>query len=147
MTPTIMTPTATDIAQAIHACLLADVHVTSALGTPPRIYDDVPESPVHPYVSYGALRVEDGSGDRAPFVTATLNIHLYSRYAGKAEAMGLLSLLLAALQRDALREHLPGTVSVLSRYTDSFTARDGRSRHSVLRLSIAVAGEVLEEVA
>jgi len=128
------------ISKAIHACLTNDIHVTEQLGRPVRIYDDVPDGPVFPYVTYGALRVEDISADRAPHVTATLNLHLYSRYAGKAEAMSVLATLLSALNRDALRQHLPGVVSIVSRYTDSFTARDGHSRHSVLRLSLSVAG-------
>ena len=140
-------PTSTAISEAIHACLTSDLHVTAALGTPPRIYDDVPESPAYPYLSYGALRVEDVSADRSPAATATLNLHLYSRYAGKAEAMSVLSTVLAALSRDRLRDYLPGTISVISRYTDSFTARDGHSRHSVLRLSLSVVGELQGEAA
>ena len=137
-----MLPTSADILSAVHACLSADAFVRAALGAPPRLYDHPPEDAVHPYVAYGAFRLEDMSGDDAPVASATLNLHVHSRYAGRAEAMALLVTLLSALGRDHLRAHLPGVVSVVSRYSDSFVSRDGHSRHSILRLTLTVAPDM-----
>lgn len=136
-----MLPTSATILSAVHACLSADAFVRTALGTPPRLYDHPPEDALHPYVAYGAFRLEDVSGDAAPLATATLNIHVHSRYQGRAEAMSLVATLLAALERDRLRPHLPGVASVVSRYSDSFVSRDGHARHSILRLSITVESD------
>ena len=123
---------------AVHATLRDDLHVRAALGSPARLHDGVPTDPVHPYLRYGRIRTEDRSGDDAPRAVHTLTLHLHSRYGGRAEVMGVLATVLAALSRDALRAHMPGAVSVVSRYADSFTARDGHSRHSLLRLAVTV---------
>ena len=124
------------LASAVHAVLSGDLHVRAALGD--RLHDGVPDDPVHPYLRYGRIRTEDRSGDDAPRAVHTLTLHLHSRYRGRAEVMGILATVLAALSRDALRARLPGTVSVVSRFADSFTARDGHSRHSLLRLAVTV---------
>lgn len=135
-----MLPTPQSVLEGVHACLSGDPHIQSALGNPPRLFDTPPEDVVHPYAAYGAIRLRDVSGDSAPLVEVTLNLHVYSRYEGRAEAMSIISLCLAALERDRLRPHLPGTAAVVSRYADSFVSRDGHSRHSVLRLAITVEG-------
>ena len=142
MLPPHSLPTQADIAAAVHATLSDDLHVRAALGSPARLYDAVPNEPIHPYLHYGRIRTEDRSGDAAAVESHTLTFHLRSRYRGKAEVMGILATVLRALSRERLRQRLPGVLSVSSRYTDSFTARDGHSRHSVLRLGITVSETV-----
>jgi hypothetical protein len=128
----------------IHTCLSADLDVKSVLGDTPRLYDYLPDNPLFPYITYGELRTEDKSGDDAPLLMGTLNLHLYSRQEGRAESLSILKYLDGALLRENLRNYLPGITTVVSRYTDSFSARDGFTRHSILRLSFAVAGEYAE---
>ena len=140
-------PSQAAVAAAIHAVLLDDPHVRAELGEPPRLYDAVPDSPVHPYLHYGRMRTDDRSADEVRVETHICTLHLRSRYRGRAEVMGILAVVLRALSRDALRVRLPGVSGVVSRYTDSFAARDGHSRHSVLRLAVTVAADARMELA
>ena len=137
-------PTANALMSAVHTCLSANMHVRSLLGETPRLYDRLPDLPIFPYITYGELRTEDKSGDLSPLMMGTLNLHLYSRQEGRAESLSILDAVQMAVTRDTLRTFLPGTVTVVTRYLDSFSARDGFTRHSILRLSVVVAGNMAE---
>ena len=137
------------ILAGIHACLSADPMIRERLGTPPRLFDRVPSrgqgqgqgqgTDLHPFLTYGEMRCEDAGGDDVEAVAATLNLHVYTRYAGRAEAMEVISAVLFALARQRLRAHIPGLESVTSLFSDSFPARNSLARHSVLRLRLVVA--------
>lgn len=117
--------------QSLHAALANDLAVTAALGDPIRAFDDTPDDPVYPYLTYGQARSEDTSGDAAPQSTHQTTLHLWSRYSGRAEVLGLLRLI-----SDTIREGVPHTVVPL--YTDVFRAPDGRTFHGLLRLSVTL---------
>ena len=124
------------LAAALHGALTAHPVIQNSLGNPPRLYDDAPEDPVFPYLTYGAARSEDESADDAPMTAHVLTLHLWSRYGGRSEVFDLLhavsSVLTAAdLTPDGL------TICALNvTYTDVFRTSDRRTLHGVLRLSI-----------
>ena len=138
--PAIITEQAHALALAVHLVLRDDPAVQYALGgangAPPRLYDAAPEDPVFPYLTYGALRSEDIGADDTPLAAHQMTLHLWSRYAGRAEVLGLLSQVAHALRADLLTA--AGTLSVRSVnavYSDVLGAADGRTKHGLLRLS------------
>ena len=140
--------TANRLLSGIQSALSDSVDVRTHLGQPPRVFDRRPPvDAVFPFLTFGDVRVEDRSGDGVRVEECTVNLHLYSRYQGRAEAMSILSGVLEALSRDRLRSFLPDCGRVVSRFTDSFAARDGHSRHSVLRITVTLASDVMETAA
>jgi len=132
---------AIDLAQAalamqtdIHAALSDNLAVTMALGDPVRAYDDAPDTPIYPYLTYGNVRSTDTSGDGAPQSNHQISLHLWSRYSGRAELLDLMRLI-----ETALGEGMPHTVTPL--YLDVFRAPDGITFHGLLRLSVTTSQE------
>jgi len=126
------------IAKAVHAALSEDTAIQDALGTPPRLYDSAPEDPVFPYLSYGVMRCEDVGGDNTRLLLHQMTLHLWSRYAGRAEVLALLAKVEGvATDQDRLAEHLTtdDLVSATTLYSDILRAPDGRTHHGLLRLS------------
>jgi hypothetical protein len=128
------------LATAVHAALRDDPAVRYGLGgandAPPRLYDAAPEDPVFPYLTYGALRSEDIGADDSPLASHQMTLHLWSRYAGRAEVLSLLSQITHALRADVLTA--AGDINVRSAsaiYADVLSASDGRTKHGLLRLS------------
>lgn len=103
-----------------------------ALGDPIRAYDDAPENPAYPYLTYGKVRSTDTSGDGAPQSTHQISLHVWSRYSGRTELLGLMRRIETALDAD-----LPYAVSPL--YLDVFRAPDGLTFHGLLRLSVTLS--------
>lgn len=118
----------------IHAALSDNLAVAVALGDPIRAYDDTPDSPVYPYLTYGNVRSTDTSGDGAPQSTHQISLHLWSRYSGRSELLDLMRLVETALDAE-----LPQTVTPL--YLDVFRAPDGITFHGLLRLSVTLRQE------
>jgi hypothetical protein len=116
----------------IHTALSDSLAVTQALGDPVRAYDDPPESPLYPYLTYGNVRSTDASGDGAPQSTHQISLHLWSRYSGRSEVLGLMRLIETALDAS-----LPHTVTPI--YLDVFRAPDGITFHGLLRLSVTLS--------
>jgi hypothetical protein len=130
---------ALDLAQAaltlqadIHSALSDTLAVALALGDPVRAYDDPPDSPIYPYLTYGNVRSTDTSGDRAPQSTHQISLHVWSRYSGRSEVLDLMRLIETALDAG-----LPHTVTPL--YLDVFRAPDGITFHGLLRLSVTLS--------
>ncbi len=132
---------AEQLAKAVHAALRDNMDIQYALGgtedIPPRLYDTAPEDPVYPYLTYGAMRSTDIGADETPLSAHQMTLHVWSRYTGRAEVMGLLSRIGAALTADVLTAtgHIP-VRSSNSIYSDVLRAADGRTHHGILRLSI-----------
>ncbi len=129
------------ISKAIHAALSANGAVTALLGTPPRLYDNPPEDPVFPYLTYGPIRSEDISGDGAVITNHIMTLHIWSRYGGRAEAMNIVRVVTAALENTALT---PGDIHLVrarTLYTDIFRAPDGQTLHGLIRFSLTTDKE------
>jgi len=121
------------LAKAVHTVLANDPAVQFGLGgsadVPPRLYDSAPEDPDYPYLTYGALRSEDIGADETALASHQMTLHLWSRYTGRAEVMGLLGQLGHALDPDVLTEAASVAVrSATSVYSDVLRATDGRTQ-------------------
>ena len=129
------------ISKAIHAALSANGAVTALLGTPPRLYDNPPEDPVFPYLTYGPIRSEDISGDGAVITNHIMTLHIWSRYGGRAEAMNIVQVISEALVNIVLP---PGDIHLTRKqliYTDIFRAPDGQTLHGLIRFSLTTDKE------
>jgi hypothetical protein len=134
-----ITEQAEALALAVHAVLAEDIGINDALGgngTPPRLYDAAPEDPIFPYLTYGAMRSEDIGADDTPMAVHQMTLHVWSRYSGRAEVLGLLTRVGAALKAERLSD--TGHIAVRSAnpvYSDVLRAADGRTQHGLLRIS------------
>lgn len=130
------------VSRAVHLLLAGNLNVQAALGQPARLYDDPPEDPVFPYLTYGPMRSEDNSAHGAVITAHIVTLHVWSRYSGRAESLGLLGTLSHALTRDTL--DLP-EVNLVTRhiiYTDIFRASDGMTLHGIIRMRITTDREL-----
>lgn len=125
-----------DIARALQTALSSDSAVQAALGNPPRLYDNPPEDPVFPYLTYGPMRSQDISGDEAVLKNHTLTLDIWSRYGGRAEALTILQAVYGAIENASFNL---GDVHLVRKQilnTDIFRAPDGQTIHGLIRLSI-----------
>lgn len=113
----------------LHNAITASDTLKVTLGDPVRAFDETPEEPIYPYLTYGDMRSTDTSGDDAPQSSHQITLHVWSRYDGRSEVLTLLRTL-----ADTLDTEMPHRVLPL--YVDAVRARDGISFHGLLRLSI-----------
>lgn len=128
------------IANGLHTALSNDLGVAAIFGSPPRLYDAVPEDPAYPYLSYGEMRSSAIGGDDSPVYSHLATLHIWSRYQGRAEIIACLAALTAALESDV---HINDVHLVSSNilYADHFRAPDGRTLHGVIRLNLTTEPE------
>lgn len=125
-----------EISKAIHALLSNEPSVQAVLGISPRLYDNPPEDPVFPYLTYGPMRSQDVSGDGAVINTHTMTLHIWSRYGGRAQVMEVLAAVTGALENGVLVLSGVSLVRAQVSYTDIFRAPDGLTLHGLIRFSL-----------
>lgn len=131
-----------DVARALHLALAGDMRIKDALGDPARLYDDPPEDPLFPYLTYGPIRSEDNSADGARLTVHMVTLHVWSRYTGRAEALALMGTIAAAINSAPLTLEAATLVSRHIIYTDIFRASDGLTLHGILRLRVTTDQEL-----
>ena len=132
----------TDVARALHELMSSDMHIQDALGNPARLYDDPPEDPVFPYLTYGPVRSEDKSVEGARLTAHEITLHLWSRYSGRGEALALIGTIATALTAAPLELTEVTLVNRHIIYTDIFRASDGLTLHGVVRLRVTTDREL-----
>ena len=125
-----------DIARALQIALSRNIGVLSVLGKPPRLYDNPPEDPVFPYLTYGPMRTQDISGDEVVLKNHTLTLDIWSRYGGRAEALTILQAVYSAIENAAFDLGAVHLVRKQILNTDIFRAPDGQTIHGLIRLSL-----------
>lgn len=108
--------------------------LTSQLSEP--VYDNVPQDPTLPYVVIG----DDTS---IPFDTdlelgeeATLTLHIWSRYDGRAEVKGIMSDIYDALHRHSLAVTGADTIDCMFEFSETMLDPDMETRHGVMRFRL-----------
>ena len=71
-----------ELQKALYAAVQADTHIQSLFGVPARIYDDVPEDVLFPYMTIGEVRCRDWEGVDGG-LEHDLRLHAWSRYGGR----------------------------------------------------------------
>lgn len=131
-----------DVARALHAALESDIRVKDALGDPARLYDDPPEDPVFPYLTYGPVRSEDNSVDGARLTAHLMTLHVWSRYTGRAEALALMGIIASVAVNAPMTLSQAALVNRHIIYTDIFRASDGLTLHGIVRLRVSTDQEL-----
>jgi hypothetical protein len=119
---------------AVRAALGADAGVQVWLGDPVRVYDEPPNDPVFPYLTYGRSEARPYDGDAETVVEQVLHLHLWSRYGGRKEAKEAAAAVRAALQDAAITSDGFRHTNLRSTYTDIFRVGDGRTTQAIIRL-------------
>lgn len=123
-------------ARALHNRLSTDLGVQNVLGDPPRLYDNAPEDPVFPYLTYGDLKCEDESGAGVLRSVHKVSLHVWSRYGGRAEVLDILTQISTAVSAGPLLLEGGQDAVCVVPYVDVVRAKDGRTLHGLLRLNI-----------
>ncbi|PHR60846.1 MAG: hypothetical protein COA47_06455 [Robiginitomaculum sp.] len=120
--------------EAVFSHLQQDTNVQNALGSPVRLYDDPPSSPMYPFVSFGRHQFRPLDGDQAALIEQELSLHVWSRYSGKTEGLQVLQALREAVQSipASMDDHVLIDLRVV--FADTLRAKDGRVFQSILRL-------------
>lgn len=129
--------------EAVHTRLSSNPYIQAVLGAVPRLYDAAPEDPAYPYLTYGAMRAEDISGDETPLSAHTLNLHVWSRYSGRKEAVQIIGLVSQALETEPVSLDGAKLISANVVYTDIFKTPDARTLHGILRINFVVQSETV----
>lgn len=86
-----------ELQAAINAKLASDVAVIALLGSPLRLYQDVPKSAVTPYATFGATNATDDSNQCQNAVDLFIDIEIFSRAPGFEEIKRIASAIRASL--------------------------------------------------
>lgn len=114
--------------------LQAEPNVQELLGSPLRLYDELPDPVQYPFVWFGRHVSRPMDGEAAPLMEHDLTLHVWSRFRGRAQAREVLSAV-----RDSLKtiHPDPGDVQLISLrvvFADYLRAANGRSIQAVMRL-------------
>lgn len=122
-----------DLQVAIAAALSAHAGVRSLAGNPPRIFDDLPERAIFPYLAIGDDDVRDWSTGSERGAEHELTIHVWSRYAGRREAKLLMDAIIEAIDDQALSVNARRLVNLRFLGLESFRLGDGETWHGLTR--------------
>lgn len=119
--------------QAVFATLAADAGVIALLGSPPRIYDDVPRGAALPYAAIGDASESDWSTSTDRGASLLFSVTVWSRGSGFQEAKLIAGAVRAAL--DGAAPALDGFILVDLRHDNTIYAResDGLTRRAELK--------------
>ena len=120
--------------EAILAALSADVALRAIIGTPARIFDDVPRDTLFPYLTIG-------DGDEIEAGTATeagsehrITLHAWSRYAGRREVKLILERVRTILHDANLTITGNRLINLRCEAMEFTRATDGRNTHGLARI-------------
>jgi hypothetical protein len=123
-----------DLQAAIFGILTTDAGVVSAMGGVARVYDRVPQNPTFPFVHIGDDQILEGvSYDLSGASTAAVNVHVFSRYVGKAEVKIIAGAVRAALSDYIAIENFE-TVTYHYVTTRFISEADGLTEHAVVEV-------------
>jgi hypothetical protein len=111
---------------------------TALAASPPigaGIYDAVPQGAAYPHVEIAGGRAYDWSAQIMRGEETIIEVHVWSRYAGYAEARTLLGKIKDRLHEASLS--LTGATFIDCRFSDLdlFTDADGATRHGIIRFT------------
>lgn len=121
-----------DLQAALLVYLRGQVSLAVWLGTPARVYDQLPVEVVYPYVTFGRVSAQSIGGVGAEVTEQVLNLMCVSRFGGSEEAKAIAAELRVLLDGAAL--DLAGLVSLRVSYVDVFRSADQRTTYALIRL-------------
>lgn len=110
--------------------------VVAAVPTAVKVYDDVPDNAVEPFVRIGEMTAVPWDTDSSFGSEDTVTIHSWSVYRGAKEVKDIMSVIKAALHEQDLSAFGLKIVMVVLEYTEVIVESDGLTRHGVQRFRI-----------
>lgn len=101
-----------------------------------RVYDDVPQDTVFPYVVIGDDTSIPWDQDCKTGADTTLTIHAWSRYSGRKEVKDMLQAIYNGLHNFELNVTGGHNVLCQAEYEETFLDPDGATRHGVIRFRL-----------
>jgi len=118
------------IQKAVYTALVA------ALDVP--VFDNVPQNSPYPYVVVGDDTAVPWDTDDSLGTEATVTVHAWSQYRGRAEAKELLEQIYAALHRQDIAVENAVTIESIAEFQQTIVESDGLTRHGIIRFRITV---------
>ena len=118
--------------QAIYTALTANAAVTAALGGP-RIYDEVPQPVVFPYLSFGMATVIDDDTSTEHADQHMFMLHVWSRAPGRKEPLAIVDAVRAALHDQSPNLIGHRLINLRHEQTETRRTADGETLQSTLR--------------
>jgi hypothetical protein len=127
-----VTDASLSLQRAIYAHLKADAALKAEIGDPARLFDDPPAGAAFPYVTLGEAKTRGVAGvDGA--LEHDVRLHVFSKYAGRAEVKRIMGAVYDALDEAALTLVGHSLVSIRFVFSDAFRRGDGETYQGVLR--------------
>jgi hypothetical protein len=108
----------------------------NALSEP--VYDHVPQKTAYPYVVVGDDTVVPWDTDDSLGTEATVTVHAWSQYRGRAEVKELLQKIYLALHRQDVAVENAHTIESIAEFQQTIVESDGLTRHGIIRFRITV---------
>lgn len=102
------------------------------------VFDNVPDNAVAPYIVIGDDTMIEFDSDGGLGFEATLTIHTWSKYRGRAEVKGIMGLIYDALHRAEFTVQGYNLLGCDSEFSETFLESDGVTRHGVQRFRILI---------
>ncbi len=107
-----------------------------ALSVP--VYDHVPQKTAYPYVVVGDDTAVPFDTDDSLGTEATVTVHAWSQYRGRAEVKELLEDIYDALHRADIAVQNAHTIESIAEFQQTIVESDGLTRHGIIRFRITV---------
>ena len=117
--------------QAIYGALLADTGLSALVAS--RIYDDVPQDVIFPYVTLGEVTVREWSTASDIGAEHSLVLHAWSRSHGRKEVKEILGAINNSLDRAALTVADFQLINLQFVSADMRREEDGETYHGIIR--------------
>ena len=115
----------------------------STLSVP--VYDHVPQDTKYPYVVVGDDTSVPWDTDDSTGTEATVTIHAWSQYRGRAEVKALLEQIYGALHRQDIAIEDVHVIESVAEFQQTIVESDGLTRHGIIRFRVTVDDLNLEE--
>ncbi len=115
------------------SALSADAGIQSLLGSPPRLFEHVPDGTAFPYLVIGGGATLEAGTDTGQGSFHRLVLHVWSRERGMSECRAVMDAVRSVLHEAALA--LSGRTLTYLRFSGSDVLRetDGRTFHGIVR--------------
>jgi hypothetical protein len=123
-----------DLQAALLDYLRGQASLALWLGTPARVYDQLPAGVIYPYITFGRTGTQSIGGIGPEVTEQVLTLTCVSRFGGSEEVKAMAAELRVLLDGAELTLDTQHLVSLRVSYIDVFRAADQRTTYGLIRL-------------
>lgn len=127
-----MTSASFALQSSLYQTLIADAGLLSLLGGG-RVYDNVPQPVIFPFITIGEPSIRDWSTGTETGLEHLITIHVWSRYGGKKELYEIADAIRDALDEQPIAVSGQHLINLRHQFSDLNRDADGETYHAVLR--------------